>query len=120
MQTSATICFWCARDSPRPPARQTTGYTEAQSLSRRQKSMTPTRQEKFKAFQALHERSGAFVIPNPWDPGSAKILPALGFEALATTSSGFAFSKCRLDPPPGVPRKPLFQYAQQHDDAQSL
>ena len=51
-----------------------------------------TREEKVKAFRALHERPGTFVIPNPWDAGSAKILTALGFEALATTSAGYAFS----------------------------
>mgnify|MGYP001156570495 FL=1 len=45
------------------------------------------------AFRALHERPGAFVIPNPWDVGSARFLAALGFEALATTSAGFAFSR---------------------------
>ena len=44
------------------------------------------------AFRALHEREGAFIIPNPWDIGSARILAALGFEALATTSAGLAFS----------------------------
>jgi len=44
-------------------------------------------------FQLLHTRPGAFVIPNPWDAGSAKMLSALGFEALATTSAGFAFSQ---------------------------
>ena len=44
------------------------------------------------AFQALHQRTGIFVIPNPWDAGSAKMLATLGFEALATTSAGFAFS----------------------------
>jgi 2-methylisocitrate lyase-like PEP mutase family enzyme len=44
------------------------------------------------AFKALHERAGVFAIPNPWDAGSAKMLAALGFEALATTSVGFAFS----------------------------
>jgi 2-methylisocitrate lyase-like PEP mutase family enzyme len=43
-------------------------------------------------FHFLHTRPGAFVIPNPWDAGSAKMLAALGFEALATTSAGFAFS----------------------------
>ncbi|MGI9303390.1 MAG: isocitrate lyase/PEP mutase family protein [Gammaproteobacteria bacterium] len=43
-------------------------------------------------FRALHERPGAFVIPNPWDVGTARILAAMGFEALATTSAGFAFS----------------------------
>src|SRR2546422_10598556 len=44
------------------------------------------------AFRKLHE-SGCFVIPNPWDPGSARYLRHLGFKALATTSSGFAFSR---------------------------
>ena len=59
--------------------------------------MTATRQEeKAIAFRALHE-DGPFVIPNPWDAGSARVLAALGFEALATTSSGFAFTLGRLD-----------------------
>ncbi|KAB0498858.1 isocitrate lyase/PEP mutase family protein [Pseudomonas vancouverensis] len=49
------------------------------------------------AFKALHERNGAFVIPNPWDAGSAKMLASLGFEALATTSAGYAFSRARPD-----------------------
>ncbi|WP_411383911.1 oxaloacetate decarboxylase [Pseudomonas sp. L7] len=49
------------------------------------------------AFKKLHERDGAFVIPNPWDAGSAKLLAALGFEALATTSAGLAFSLGRPD-----------------------
>ena len=49
------------------------------------------------AFKALHERDGAFVIPNPWDAGSAKMLASLGFEALATTSAGYAFSLGRPD-----------------------
>ncbi|BBH44650.1 oxaloacetate decarboxylase [Pseudomonas sp. KU43P] len=49
------------------------------------------------AFKALHERDGAFVIPNPWDAGSAKLLASLGFEALATTSAGLAFSLGRPD-----------------------
>jgi len=49
------------------------------------------------AFKALHERDGAFVIPNPWDAGSAKMLASLGFEALATTSAGYAFSNARPD-----------------------
>lgn len=52
---------------------------------------------KAKCFWALHERDGAFVIPNPWDIGSARILAGLGFEALATTSSGFACALGRGD-----------------------
>jgi 2-methylisocitrate lyase-like PEP mutase family enzyme len=46
--------------------------------------------EKAEAFVALHARPGAFVIPNPWDAGTARLLAARGFEALATTSLGFA------------------------------
>src|SRR5947208_10247454 len=46
--------------------------------------------EKAKAFRALHERPGAFIIPNPWDAGTARLLAAMGFEALATTSLGVA------------------------------
>lgn len=52
--------------------------------------------EKAAAFAALH-RGEPYVIPNPWDAGSARVLEALGFKALATTSSGFAFSLGRLD-----------------------
>ncbi|MCI0687855.1 MAG: isocitrate lyase/phosphoenolpyruvate mutase family protein [Sporichthyaceae bacterium] len=55
-----------------------------------------TQADKAARFVALHE-GPAFVIPNPWDAGSARVLAALGFLALATTSSGFAFSHGRLD-----------------------
>jgi len=57
----------------------------------------PTQAEKCTAFRALHQREGAFVIPNPWDVGSAKLLEQLGFEALATSSAGFAFSIGKQD-----------------------
>jgi len=53
--------------------------------------------EKAERFQLLHERTGAFVIPNPFDAGTAKILAHLGFEALTTTSAGLAFSLGRSD-----------------------
>lgn len=59
--------------------------------------MSVSQGEKAKRFRALHEGPGAFIIPNPWDAGSARILTALGFEALATTSAGFAFSLGRRD-----------------------
>ena len=61
--------------------------------------MTPTRPsiaDKRRAFQQLHA-AGCFVIPNPWDIGSARFLQGLGFKALATTSSGFAWSQGRPD-----------------------
>jgi 2-methylisocitrate lyase-like PEP mutase family enzyme len=59
--------------------------------------MAHDQSEKARWFQALHRRPGAFVIPNPWDGGSARAMAALGFEALATTSSGFAFSLGKPD-----------------------
>jgi 2-methylisocitrate lyase-like PEP mutase family enzyme len=51
-----------------------------------------TQLAKAQAFKALHERTGIFIAPNPWDAGSAKLLTGMGFEALATTSAGLAFS----------------------------
>jgi 2-methylisocitrate lyase-like PEP mutase family enzyme len=51
-----------------------------------------TQQEKGSRFRALHQRDRAFIIPNPWDAGTAHLLTRLGFEALATTSAGYAFS----------------------------
>src|ERR1700693_2921892 len=49
-----------------------------------------TQMQKAEIFGALHERPGAFIIPNPWEAGTARLLAALGFEALATTSLGLA------------------------------
>src|SRR5213596_3444109 len=71
-------------DSPlvSPPTR--TGQQTKRRLPMR------TQIEKAEAFRALHARPGAFIIPNPWDAGTAKLLAALGFEALATTSLGLA------------------------------
>jgi len=57
----------------------------------------PTQAEKAKLFRSLHQRDHAFIIPNPWDIGTARILAYLGFEALATTSMGLAFSLGKLD-----------------------
>lgn len=56
-----------------------------------------TQAEKGAAFAALHVRDSAFIIPNPWDIGTARLLAHLGFEALATTSAGYAFSVGRRD-----------------------
>jgi 2-methylisocitrate lyase-like PEP mutase family enzyme len=56
-----------------------------------------TASEKGRAFRALHERDRAFLIPNPWDVGTARLLAHLGFEALATTSMGYAFSAGQRD-----------------------
>jgi 2-methylisocitrate lyase-like PEP mutase family enzyme len=58
--------------------------------------MPPTQDQKGADFRALHD-GDPFVIPNPWDAGSAKVLAGLGFRALASTSSGFAFTLGRTD-----------------------
>ena len=60
-------------------------------------------------FRALHQRGAPFIIPNPWDAGSARILEAAGFKALATTSSGFALSLGRRDY--GVTREEALAHA---------
>jgi 2-methylisocitrate lyase-like PEP mutase family enzyme len=59
--------------------------------------MSITQAEKGAAFRALHHRDGAFIIPNPFDAGTARLLGYLGFEALATTSAGYAFSLGQRD-----------------------
>ncbi|WP_027258362.1 isocitrate lyase/PEP mutase family protein [Leisingera aquimarina] len=56
-----------------------------------------TQVEKFETFRALHQQGETFVMPNAWDAGSAVILAAMGFRALATTSAGYAFSVAKRD-----------------------
>ncbi len=73
--------------------------------------------EKAAAFRVLHEGE-PFLIPNPWDAGSAKVLAALGFKALATTSSGFAFTLGRLDG--GVTLDEVVEHVRIVDQATSL
>jgi 2-methylisocitrate lyase-like PEP mutase family enzyme len=68
-------------------------------------------------FRALHE-SGCFVLPNPWDIGTAIYLEHLGFKALATTSAGFAFSRGRPDG--GVPRDEMLAHIREIVEATSL
>lgn len=64
-----------------------------------------TQQQRGEAFRALHQRDGLLVLPNPWDAGSAKMLAHLGFEALASTSAGLAFSLGRPDAEGAVSRE---------------
>ena len=82
--------------------------------------MSAPQSEKYETFKALHARSGAFVIPNPWNAGTARMLTALGFEALATTSAGFAFSIGRRDSAAEVTREAILQNAQEIVDATHL
>jgi 2-methylisocitrate lyase-like PEP mutase family enzyme len=75
---------------------------------------------KAETFKSLHERLGIFAIPNPWDAGSAKLLASLGFEALATTSAGFAFSLGRPDGARAVSREETLGNARAIVEATSL
>jgi 2-methylisocitrate lyase-like PEP mutase family enzyme len=66
-----------------------------------------TQAERARAFRTLHERQGIFVMPNPWDAGTAKLFASLGFEALATTSFGLANALGRVDGTLAVSREEL-------------
>ena len=65
----------------------------------------PTQAEKCAAFAALHTQPEAFIIANPWDPGSARLLQGMGFKALATSSAGFAFALGKADGEPTLEEK---------------
>jgi 2-methylisocitrate lyase-like PEP mutase family enzyme len=79
-----------------------------------------TQAEKATAFRALHERPGAFIIPNPWDAGTARLLASLGFEALATTSLGLANSLGRPDGAGVVSRDEVLENCRMIAEATSL
>jgi 2-methylisocitrate lyase-like PEP mutase family enzyme len=78
-----------------------------------------TQQTAIEKFRALHE-SGCFVLPNPWDAGSAIYLERLGFKALATTSAGFAFAKGFSDGPDHMPRDLMLDHFRELVEATSL
>jgi 2-methylisocitrate lyase-like PEP mutase family enzyme len=80
----------------------------------------PTQAEKAAVFQALHQRKEPFVIGNPWDAGSARILAGLGFAALSTTSAGLAFSLGRRDGTASVSRAEALANAKSIADATDL
>jgi 2-methylisocitrate lyase-like PEP mutase family enzyme len=77
-----------------------------------------TQEQKAIAFRDLHNRSRAFIIPNPWDTGTAILLASIGFEALATTSAGLAFSLGRPDG--GVSREELLKHCRDLASATDL
>jgi 2-methylisocitrate lyase-like PEP mutase family enzyme len=79
-----------------------------------------TQISKAEAFQQLHQRAGVFVIPNPWDAGSAKMLTNMGFEALATTSGGLAFSLGKVDAEGQLTREETLRNAREIVDATDL
>lgn len=82
--------------------------------------MKETQDSKAKKFQALHQRPGAFVIPNPWDVGTARMLAGLGFEALATTSGGLAVTLGLRDGEGIVTRDTALAHARALVDASDL
>lgn len=77
-------------------------------------------QRKYSDFKRLHEREGAFVLPNPWNAGSAIILESLGFEALATTSAGLAYSLGYRDLQSNIDRDVILTNAREIVEATSL
>lgn len=81
--------------------------------------MTTRQQTAIEKFRTLHEQ-GCFVLPNPWDAGSAIYLERLGFKALATTSGGFAFAKGLADGPDHVPRDLMLEHFRELVAAVSL
>ena len=80
----------------------------------------PTQAEKAATFRALHGRPGAFIMPNPWDTGTARLLASLGFEALATTSLGVANSLGRPDGTGAVSRAEVIANCRTIADATDL
>jgi 2-methylisocitrate lyase-like PEP mutase family enzyme len=82
--------------------------------------MSVTQVEKGRRFQALHARPGIFVIPNPWDAGTAKVLAGLGFEALTTTSAGLAFTLGKRDGDGSLTREETLANAKAVVDATDL
>jgi 2-methylisocitrate lyase-like PEP mutase family enzyme len=83
-------------------------------------SIIPSQAVRAEAFKLLHERPGIFVIPNPWDAGSARMLARLGFKALATTSAGLAFSLGKPDGNGTVTREEALANAQEIISATEL
>ena len=79
-----------------------------------------TQADKARRFRELHDRPGIFIMPNPWDAGTAKLLASLGFEALATTSLGYAASIGRTDGTLSVSREELLANCQEIAEATEL
>src|SRR5438876_9563697 len=82
---STSRCDYTRESRPARP-----GLNERRERGTRRKPMTASQHDKAARFRALHQAPGAFVIPNPWDAGSARILAGLGFQALVTASRAAA------------------------------
>ncbi|WP_164658981.1 oxaloacetate decarboxylase [Tropicibacter sp. Alg240-R139] len=77
-------------------------------------------QQKFQTFRTLHDGPGAFVVANAWDGGTSRLLTAIGFPALATTSAGYAFSRGRVDGVCGLSRAEVLDNAREIVEATDL
>src|SRR5258705_9523188 len=95
-----------SRYSPRIAALSSANIERGPSVPEKGVTMR-TQAERARTFRALHERPGIFVMPNPWDAGTAKLFASLGFEALATTSLGLANALGRVDGALAVGREEL-------------
>lgn len=82
--------------------------------------MAISQTQKYEVFKALHERPGAFLIPNPWNAGTAMMLAALGYEALATTSAGLGFSIGRRSSAAALTREAILDNAREIVEATDL
>ncbi|WP_370303591.1 oxaloacetate decarboxylase [Pseudooceanicola sp.] len=82
--------------------------------------MATDQQDKYERFKALHQRAGAFVMPNAWDAGTARILTAMGFEALATSSAGFAYAVGKRDSRAVLTRTEVLENARAIAEATTL
>ena len=79
-----------------------------------------SQQDRYNRFKALHDGDQAFVIPNPWDAGSARLLASLGYQALATTSAGYAISRGKRDSAACLSRAEILTNAQEIVEATDL
>ena len=82
--------------------------------------MSDLKEQKYQRLQQLHEQAGAFIIPNAWDAGTCRILSSLGFEAIATTSAGLAFSMGRRDSSLGLTLEHVIENTRSIVDATDL
>ena len=82
--------------------------------------MPSAQTEKYEAFRKLHEGDSTFVIPNPWNAGTARILTGMGFQALATTSAGLAFALGRRDSAECLTRATVLENAREIVEATDL
>lgn len=108
------------RDADRVEYPEDRAYDEHHAKTRPARHWTPPHADpRVARFRAMHD-AGCFVLPNPWDPGSAVVLERLGFRALTTTSAGFAFSRGLPETVTSVPRDVMIEHLREMAAATSL